>query len=301
MLIGAKHLYINGIEITNLSIPNSVTSIGGYTFGNCEGLTNVTIPDSVTEIGSGAFYGCKSLETIHISNNVSELDAETFYGCKSLKAFYGKFASHDNRCLINNGSLLAIAPNGLTEYTNPSSVTSIGGSIFSDCNDLTNITIPNSVTEIEDGAFLRCESLKAFHGHYASYDNRCLVKDGILLAFAPSGLTKYTIPNSVTEIAEFVFPDCKTLTSITIPSSVTSIADGAFSGCDGLISIYCKSATPPTTGGLFIVYAANHTGPHPTVFVPQQTKIYVPRQSVNAYKTTDGWVDYAANIVGYNF
>ena len=54
----AKHLFMNGKEITDLVIPNSVTSIGSFAFSGCSGLTSVTIPNSVTSIGNYAFKGC---------------------------------------------------------------------------------------------------------------------------------------------------------------------------------------------------------------------------------------------------
>ena len=54
-LYDARHLYLNGNEIKELTIPNSVTSIKNYTFYNCSGLSSVTIPNSVTTIGESAF------------------------------------------------------------------------------------------------------------------------------------------------------------------------------------------------------------------------------------------------------
>ena len=54
----AHHLFLNGEEIKDLVIPNSVTSIGDYAFYGCSGLTSVTIPNSVTSIGRNAFYDC---------------------------------------------------------------------------------------------------------------------------------------------------------------------------------------------------------------------------------------------------
>ena len=54
----AHHLYMNGEEIRDLVIPNSVTSIGNAAFYGCSGLTSATLPNSVTSIGWSAFAGC---------------------------------------------------------------------------------------------------------------------------------------------------------------------------------------------------------------------------------------------------
>lgn len=64
----AGHLYLNGKEITNLVIPESVTAIGRYAFSGCIGLTSITIPSSVAEIGEASFSGCKNVLSITSQN-----------------------------------------------------------------------------------------------------------------------------------------------------------------------------------------------------------------------------------------
>ena len=101
----AHHLYSDeDTEITNLIIPNSVTSIGDDAFYGCKGLTSVTIPNSVTSIGDGAFYSCKGLTSVTIGNSVTSIGHEAFSNCS-----------------------------GLTSVTIPNSVTSIGGEAFYGC------------------------------------------------------------------------------------------------------------------------------------------------------------------------
>ena len=107
--------------------------------------------------------------------------------------------------------------------------------------------------------------------------------------YSCKSLTSVTIGNSVTLIEYNAFRYCRSLTSITIPDSVTSIGSGAFFGCSSLTSVYCKATTPPYGGSS--MFANNASG----------RNIYVPRNSVSAYKSAEGWSDYADYIEGYDF
>jgi len=180
-LIGQK-AFFKCSSLTRAEIPSSVTSIGAYAFGYCTKLMSLTIPDSVISIGNRAFYGCTILKTTTIPNSVIEIGDMAFYACRnfqsvtipnsvtkigtaafslcsSAKAFYGKFASTDNRCLIVNGTLNSFAPCDLTEYTIPDGITEIGALSFPYCTHLQSVTIPDSVTSIGEKAFLNCTSL----------------------------------------------------------------------------------------------------------------------------------------------
>ena len=76
----AKHIFSDeNTEITDLVIPNSVTSIGSCAFCGCSGLTSITIPNSVTSIGSSAFSGCSGLTSITIPNSVTSIGSYAFH------------------------------------------------------------------------------------------------------------------------------------------------------------------------------------------------------------------------------
>lgn len=80
----SHNFYINDVEITDLVIPNSVTTIGGFAFYCCSGLTSVTIPNSVTSIGDYAFSGCTSLTSLTLPSSVTSIGDNAFSWCSNM-------------------------------------------------------------------------------------------------------------------------------------------------------------------------------------------------------------------------
>ena len=80
----ADNFYLNGNLITELVIPDNVTSIGDHAFDGYTPLTSVTIPDSVTSIGEWAFHNCTSLTSITIPDSVTSFGFAMFWNCTSL-------------------------------------------------------------------------------------------------------------------------------------------------------------------------------------------------------------------------
>ena len=221
--------------ITSIDIGDDVTSIGNYAFYNCKSLTSVTIPDGVTEIRTGAFSFCSSLMSIEIPDGVTEIETYVFYCCGSLLSVnigigvtsikartFNNCSSLESitvdgrnpvyhssgNCLIETASKTLIRGCYSSIIPSDGSVTSIGGSAFSDCTSLTSIEIPDSVTDIGYEAFYSCTSLKSIE-----------------------------IPESVTTIHGWAFRRCTSLASILIPNGVTSLGDLAFSECSSIESI----------------------------------------------------------------
>ena len=138
------NLFLNGELITDLTIPDGVTSIGNHSFSGCISLTNVKLPIGIKNIGYKAFYNCTSLTSATIPNSVLNIGEYAFWYCNKLKS-------------------LEI----------PNSVRKIESGSFGYCYGLTNVIIPDSVLSIGDYAFYTCYSLKDVYyaGTEEQWDN----------------------------------------------------------------------------------------------------------------------------------
>ncbi len=112
------------------------------------------------------------------------------------------------------------------------------------------------------------------------------------------GYCKYIFDADITQIPSYSFSGRVSLISMIIPNSVTSIGYYAFKDCTSLKEVYCKPTTPPTGGDYMFSY--NDSG-YSNGYKPIGCKIYVPRNSVNTYKSASYWEDYASYIEGYDF
>lgn len=267
----AHHLYLNGTEVTDLVIPNSVTSISDYAFISCTDLTSVTIGNSVAYIGMYAFDGCSGLTNVAIPNSVTSIGEGAFGYCY-----------------------------GLTSVMIGNSVTTIGDYAFKECSSLANLTIGKSVSSIGVNAFYSYESnLKevqfnakncsigenAFtygYYHYPISVTRLLLGEG--MECLPSGLPHFSmnsknlvLPNSIQTIDSCAFVG--TCDAVVIGDSIENIAVGAFS--DGISVAYVSSSTPRPCS--------------PGAFANPQT-LYVPAGCKGKYLMSDGWCEFA-NIV----
>ena len=257
-----KKLYLNGKEITELIIPDSVTNIEAFAFYNCSGLISITIPDSVISIGSNAFEG-NDIASININSIESWCKID---GLSSLM----RYRTDDKKLYLNGEKITELiipdgvtnieefaffSCSGLTSVTISDSVTSIGSCAFSCCLGLKNLIIPDSVISIGGQAFYHCENVETIEVSknntvYSAVNNCLIEKETKTLIF---GCRNSIIPDdgSVTTIGVFAFDGCRGLTSIVIPNRVNKISRHAFNLCYDLLSVTIGSNVKTIETGAF--------------------------------------------------
>ncbi len=234
-------------SLTDIVIPDSVTSIGDGAFEGCRSLTEVVIPNSVTSIGDRAFSLCRSLTEVVIPDSVTGIGDRTFLGCSSLT----EVVIPDSVTNIGKGAFANCC--SLAEVVIPNSVTTIGGFAFMKCKSLAEVVIPNSVVCINSNSFIGWNGkLECLSPSFVYEDNILFNKDkSRIISFRNQKLTSYVIPASVTRIGEFAFSRCESLTEVVISDSVTSIGDHAFSLCRSLTEVVIPDSVTSIGDGAF--------------------------------------------------
>ena len=267
--IGAWSFAKSGVK--SITIPNSVTHLGRYAFSESS-LNTITLSDNLTEIKNGTFCAC-SLNSITIPNKVTCIGDSAFFMCRNLKSIaipnsvtkiglmsftYASLGSVNIPNSVTEIGTMAFAASDLKSVTLPDSIAIINEGIFSLCTDLENIVIPNSVKEIKAQAFIHCWALK-----------------------------KMVIPNSVERIGAMAFYWCTHLDTLVIGSGIKSIGDWAFNSpalpgggnefFNSIESITCLATTPSS------MVADAFESSYST------SRLIVPQGSLLKYKNADGW------------
>ena len=204
----AENVFVNDELLTDLVIPDDVTSISTYAFSPCSSLITVYIPSNVSRIGNYSFRSCDNLKEVTIDNGVKEIGIGAFSTCDKLE-----------------------------KVVVPNSVTAIGESAFSTCRNLTEINIPNSITKIEPNTFSGTGI-----SHIEISNN--ITEIGIGAFYSCRNLTEINIPNSIAKIEHGTFENCINLANIIIGNRVAEIGSEAFFNVS-LRKCYIYATTPP--------------------------------------------------------
>ena len=235
---------------------------------DCSSLETISIPSSVTYVGGALFTNCPRLAETRIRLlNMSDLTTNAINarlaGIRRLFIGESEISVYSIPDGVRNvGEDAFLRCSGLTSITIPEGVLAIGRNAFSDCSGLTSITIPNSVTNVGENAFSGCSRLASimigagissltnlpFDVEYIHVDGSSPFyseRSGVLFDNAGTELLRYPkkrtgayeIPDGVKTIGAFAFDGCSRLSSVAVPDGMTTIGNFAFSGCSGLSSI----------------------------------------------------------------
>lgn len=207
-IAGDRLIGASACTAQNVVVPKGVKYIDTYAFSGNNTASTVQLPNTLIQIGSYAFYNCTKLNSIVIPQSVLDIREFSFSGCISL-----------NNVQFEEGS-------GVTVFTR---------GIFENCVRLTTINIPEMVKSIKENAFNGCTSLK-----------NVVLPNGLiyLSGFSNSGITKITIPSTVTFIDSYAFKNTK-LVSVVVPQSVETMGMCVFAGCDENMTIFVENNRIP--------------------------------------------------------
>ena len=324
--------------ITEYTIPQGVTTIEDSSF-ELSNLKVITIPEGVERIEAHAFAATSftdyhiesSLEYVYLPSTLKYIHGYAFLYNKNIKAFYGEneFVSPDKKCLIvdkynqtgNKSIILFASGAGLTEYTIPDGVEAIESYAFYYATSLKKLNFPDSFKEIYSGhAFEGATNIETITGKYVLDDNRSMVINDMLVMYAGAGLEKYTTPKGVksigyqalgfnNDIKEYVISDdvtqagdygylfnqCPNLEIVTLSAKMQYLGYDPFGAewwsTPKIKTVYCRAIMPP-----FVYYNTSDGR-----FDFDDLTIFVPEQSVDAYRSSNYWTPYRDYIKGYNY
>ena len=262
-----SHTYKSGKGV--FEFDSEVTRIEEIAFFNHSYITSIDLPNTIRYIGNSAFYGT-SIEAIDIHN--AEIGDYVFAYCRQLKK------------MVIPGIMTSVPVGTFEECRSlqnvslPYGIKEIGGLAFWGCTELKSIQLPQSVRKIGNAAFRSCYSLEEI-------EMPTYLETLGASAFYSTDIKNFVVPKGIKTIETETFYHCSKLQSLELPSTLTLIKDNFFL-CWELVTIKCSADVPPVFTEGFADYGVDLS----------KLKIYVPSASVQAYRTSEYWAQYAGNI-----
>lgn len=270
-------------SLTSINFPESVNRIADYAFEYCEDLTTVSLPARLATVGDGVFQQCRGLRSI-------EVDPE----CVDFKSIngilYGNVAS-------SKGMTLLVYPGShpASQYIMPEGVTSIDTYALSVNSTMRSLTLGKDLADFDMLVFTECEALEEINvaegnTHFASNEGVLFTADGKKLVTYPlmRSANCYTVPEGVTTMGALAFYLAQDVQSLILPSTLRAIEELAFYGAQSFHNVICEAALPPSWTSSTLVPGAGLFD----AMVYSQATLYVPDQSVDAYRKASGWKNF---------
>jgi len=245
-------------ELTSITIPSNVKTIGNKAFQSCTGLKKVVFQGSITDFGSEVFSGCTALEDVVLNGGVVTIGESAFMGCTALKEIVIPEGVRELRTTAFYGCT------SLRKVVLPTTMTSIAAYCFNGCANICDLSVPPMVDRVTTYWLDARDALTnvVFVGSWASIPSyfccNCsalvnvgfpadLTKIGISTFSGCSSLLRLDVPSGVITIDANAFYGAG-FTEVTIPKTLLSLGAGAFANCTRLLSVRFLGDAPATCG-----------------------------------------------------
>lgn len=275
----AGNAFVDCSSLDSIVLPSSVVTLGDGSLARTA-LKKIEIPNSVESIGTSCFYECKQLTLVTLGRGVRTISGTAFYGTSNLTINISDISQWVTMNVASNAlpNSIELLMNGevLTNVVIPSNATHIRSLAFTNNKNITSVVCDGRINDIYKDAFVNCVNLSSFRADNGIEN----IGEG---TFAYTALTEIILKGTKS-IGIRAFQECSKLSIVDIDESVESIGNYAFNTNKSLSQVIVRAVTPPSAGSsLFLNSNSNMT-------------IYVPDQSVQAYRGASGWLSYADRI-----
>ena len=302
-------------EIQKIAIESGIISVGYFAFYKCSSLTSLSVPATLKYIGLSAFEDCTSLTTLSLNEGLLIIEGSAFKNCKGITEVYcnAERVPKTNKTAFDGtpieSATLYVPANSVEAYkaSRPWSefknIVAIGSTPVDDstsgsCGETANysydkatqtlvISGKGEIYDYDDG------SNKTPWSAYADKIQKIEIESGIISVgyfafYKCSSLTSLSVPATLKYIGLSAFEDCTSLTTLSLNEGLLIIEGSAFKNCKGITDVYCNAERVPKT---------DKTAFDGTPI--ESATLYVPVNSVEAYKASQPWSDFK-EIVALN-